>query len=233
MSTNIKLKRSSVAGNVPSTTQLSLGELAINTADGKIYLKKDDGSESIVTIKESDAVAKAYGLGWTGGNNNVTADKSVYYDYDEDAVALKHKAGTSYYGIAYRYQNVRIGDRVRVRFHVKGSAVQNCLHTKLYTETGSITAGATHTSPVNGAGFDVTTGSTQTHTLQTAVATATSFVTYAFDYVSEYTGVMSLSFEINAGTGAMNGGTLWVRQPEFSIQSVSTNEVMALQYILG
>jgi hypothetical protein len=44
---------------------------------------------------------------------------------------------------------------------------------------------------------------------------------------------MSLSFEINATSGAMNGGTLWVRQPEFSIQSVSTNEVMALQYILG
>jgi hypothetical protein len=44
MSTNIKLKRSSVAGNVPTTSQLSLGELAINTADGAVYSKKSDNS---------------------------------------------------------------------------------------------------------------------------------------------------------------------------------------------
>ena len=49
MSTLIKLKRSAVAGRVPTTAQLELGELAINTADGKIYIKQDvSGVESIV-----------------------------------------------------------------------------------------------------------------------------------------------------------------------------------------
>ena len=49
MSTLIKLKRSAVAGRVPTTSQLELGELAINTADGKIYIKQDlNGTESIV-----------------------------------------------------------------------------------------------------------------------------------------------------------------------------------------
>ena len=49
MSTLIKLKRSAVAGRVPTTAQLELGELAINTADGKIYIKQDvSGTESIV-----------------------------------------------------------------------------------------------------------------------------------------------------------------------------------------
>ena len=49
MSTLIKLRRSAVAGRVPTTAQLSLGELAINTADGKIYIKQNDGvTESIV-----------------------------------------------------------------------------------------------------------------------------------------------------------------------------------------
>lgn len=52
MSTNIKLKRSSVAGNVPTTSQLSLGELAINTVDGAIYSKKSDNS--IFTIHDDD-----------------------------------------------------------------------------------------------------------------------------------------------------------------------------------
>ena len=49
MSTLIKLRRSAVAGRVPTTAQLELGELAINTADGKIYIKQDaSGVESIV-----------------------------------------------------------------------------------------------------------------------------------------------------------------------------------------
>lgn len=50
--TNIKLKRSSVPGKQPNTSILELGEVALNTYDGKIFIKKDDGAESIVTIQE-------------------------------------------------------------------------------------------------------------------------------------------------------------------------------------
>jgi len=46
----IKLKRSSTASAVPVVGDLALGELAINTYDGKLYLKKNDGSDSIVEI---------------------------------------------------------------------------------------------------------------------------------------------------------------------------------------
>ena len=54
MSTLIKLRRSAVAGRVPSTAQLELGELAINTADGKIYIKRDNsGVESIIEFSAS------------------------------------------------------------------------------------------------------------------------------------------------------------------------------------
>ncbi len=48
--TNIVLKRSSVNGKVPSVGDLSLGEIGINTYDGKIFIKKDDGTESIIDI---------------------------------------------------------------------------------------------------------------------------------------------------------------------------------------
>ena len=49
MSTLIKLKRSAVAGKIPTTANLELGELAINTADGKLYIKQETGGvESIV-----------------------------------------------------------------------------------------------------------------------------------------------------------------------------------------
>ena len=43
-------KRSNVADKVPQTTDLALGELAINTHDGKLFLKKDDGAEAVVEI---------------------------------------------------------------------------------------------------------------------------------------------------------------------------------------
>ena len=50
MSTNILLRRSAVPGNIPTTAQLNLGELAINTADGKIYFKKYDAGANTETI---------------------------------------------------------------------------------------------------------------------------------------------------------------------------------------
>lgn len=46
----IKLKRSSVAGKAPVVGDLELGELALNTHDGKLYTKKNNGTESIVEI---------------------------------------------------------------------------------------------------------------------------------------------------------------------------------------
>lgn len=53
MSSTVKLKRSAVAGRTPTTSQLELGELALNTNDGKIYFKKDVSSvESIVTLEQ-------------------------------------------------------------------------------------------------------------------------------------------------------------------------------------
>lgn len=51
MANNIKLKRSAVPGKAPQTGDLDLGELALNTYDGKAYIKKSaDGVESIVEV---------------------------------------------------------------------------------------------------------------------------------------------------------------------------------------
>ena len=50
MAQQIKLKRSAVSGKVPTTAQLQTGELAINTADGKLFFKRDDTTiQSIIT----------------------------------------------------------------------------------------------------------------------------------------------------------------------------------------
>jgi hypothetical protein len=51
MAQTIKLRRSATASAVPTTGQLALGELAINTYDGKLYLKKNvSGVETVVEV---------------------------------------------------------------------------------------------------------------------------------------------------------------------------------------
>ena len=50
MSNRIKLKRSSTVSRVPQIADLTLGELAINTFDCKLFFKKNNGSDSIESI---------------------------------------------------------------------------------------------------------------------------------------------------------------------------------------
>jgi hypothetical protein len=51
MANVIKLKRSAVAGKVPTTSDLALGELGLNTHDGRLFTKKNvSGTESVVEI---------------------------------------------------------------------------------------------------------------------------------------------------------------------------------------
>jgi len=50
MANTVKLKRSAVQGRVPSTSDLALGEIALNTYDGKLFIKKDDGTASVVEV---------------------------------------------------------------------------------------------------------------------------------------------------------------------------------------
>lgn len=51
MASTITLKRSAVAGKVPTTSDLALGELAINTYDGKAFIKKSaNGTDEIVEL---------------------------------------------------------------------------------------------------------------------------------------------------------------------------------------
>lgn len=50
MANSILIKRSAVAAKIPATTDLQLGELALNTYDGKLFLKKNNGADAIVEV---------------------------------------------------------------------------------------------------------------------------------------------------------------------------------------
>ena len=56
MTQTVQLKRSATAGAIPSTSDIALGELALNTYDGKAYIKKNvGGTESIVEVGAEQA----------------------------------------------------------------------------------------------------------------------------------------------------------------------------------
>jgi hypothetical protein len=51
MANTVVLKRSSVSGKSPTTSDLALGELALNTTDGNLFFKRDaSGTESILSV---------------------------------------------------------------------------------------------------------------------------------------------------------------------------------------
>ena len=53
----VKLKRSSVAGSVPTSESLEYGELAINYEDGKVFFRKNDDSiQTILATNTSTAI---------------------------------------------------------------------------------------------------------------------------------------------------------------------------------
>jgi hypothetical protein len=57
MAQTVKLKRSSVASKVPTASDLELGELAMNTDDGKVYFEKQKFGEpaTVQTILTTDS----------------------------------------------------------------------------------------------------------------------------------------------------------------------------------
>lgn len=59
MANTIKLKSSAVAGKIPTTSDLELRELGINTFDGAIYMKRDSGTAAIIRIAQGN---QDYGL---------------------------------------------------------------------------------------------------------------------------------------------------------------------------
>lgn len=57
----IKLRRSSISGRYPDSSQLELGEVAINTHDGKMFFKRDaSGNTSIIEVGRKDETAEVF-----------------------------------------------------------------------------------------------------------------------------------------------------------------------------
>ena len=56
MGTVVQFKRSSTTNDKPTSSQLVAGELAVNTADGKLFLEKDSGAVVEVAFGDNELI---------------------------------------------------------------------------------------------------------------------------------------------------------------------------------
>jgi len=102
MAGKVQLRRSEVPGRVPTTAQLDLGEVAINTHDGVMYFKQDNsatgGGESIIPVNKPDTAANVYYVKEDGDDNLsgdsiadafATLDQAVTVATSGDSIFLK------------------------------------------------------------------------------------------------------------------------------------------------
>ena len=87
--TNIRLRRSATAGNVPTTSQLDLGELALNTYDGKVYLKKEvSGVQSVVEVGGGGGSQQS-GV-WSEYVYTATSNQTTFSGSDDNSQTLSY-----------------------------------------------------------------------------------------------------------------------------------------------
>ena len=142
----IRLKRSTVAGSVPTTSDLSTGELAINVYDGKVFLRRSGSVDDIrqvltneftgsVNITGSVTATEFIGDGSQLTNLTIAQTATVKQAFDGSTWNIEHNLDTlnpiaqAYDSQGYQIipQTVRIvdADNMQMTFpaSVSGSAV--------------------------------------------------------------------------------------------------------------
>ena len=95
MANTIVLKRSATPAKVPTTAQLALGEIAINTYDGLIYIKKDNGTASVVQIGGVTSVNGETGA-VTIDTGDVAENGNLYFTNARARAAVSAGSGITY-----------------------------------------------------------------------------------------------------------------------------------------
>jgi hypothetical protein len=149
MAQTIKLKRSATSGNAPSTSDLALGEVAINTYDGKVFIKKNDGSDSIVQVNPlntDDLPEGSSNLYFTNQRVRDAIDGNPlddidYIDFTSNQNPPTHLEGRVFYHNEYKSLSVyneeadvtlQVGQEEWVRvYNNSGSTISNA--TPVYT----------------------------------------------------------------------------------------------------
>lgn len=116
MPNTIQLKRSSTAASAPTAGVLSLGELAINTVDEKIFFKNSAGTVKFL----SESTDLASNLVTIATNQTVTGDKTFSSAVN---IGQLNVDGTSYFvdtaefeGIIHAYDSIYLGGLGKLKY---------------------------------------------------------------------------------------------------------------------
>ena len=156
MTNTIKHKRNATPGAIPTTGNLSYGELAINYTDGKLYTKNNSNNiinlpvasinganitpglittNSGVIINTGEGIVRLYASLGNGVDNS-----DIYFDTDSDAdLHVAYKEGTTYIGTTAISLS-------------RSSAAQTLTGTSIDGNAGSVTSGVytTGNQTING-----------------------------------------------------------------------------------
>lgn len=80
MSNIFLIKRSAVSAKIPTTAQMSIGEIAVNTYDGALYLRGNNGTDFISKIGGVSAPAVSGGATWQAVSGLAPISS---FEYDE------------------------------------------------------------------------------------------------------------------------------------------------------
>ena len=96
MAQTVQLKRSATENAAPTTSDLELGELAINTYDGKVYIKKSvSGTESIIQVGEtaSNQFTSYQHCKFSNSGGTLSAGDTSFSGSDDNSETLGYTAG--------------------------------------------------------------------------------------------------------------------------------------------
>jgi hypothetical protein len=97
MANVVKLKRSAISGKVPTTSQLELGEVALNTYDGLLFFKQDDTSDEriieVATTTATQILSNKTFLDDTTFESDLTVDGSLILSTNAENIDLSSGAG--------------------------------------------------------------------------------------------------------------------------------------------
>jgi hypothetical protein len=94
----LKFKRSAVPGKAPTLADLELGEFAINTFDGKVFMRRDNGTASIIEVGGGGGVqtiASADGSVAITGTTNIDLSVAVAGSTSNVTLPVRNSTGST------------------------------------------------------------------------------------------------------------------------------------------
>lgn len=213
MANTFKLKRSAVPGKVPVVGDLELGELGLNTYDGKLYTKKNvSGTESIVELSAGSGIQYTYSATAPASPNTgdewTDSDTGITYKYlDDGDTSQWFEFGTGPSGIFAG--DITLGDQSDLRF---AEANANGSNYVAFQAPASIASDVTWTLPATDAavsGYALVSDGAGTLSWAAAGGGATGGGTDK--WAVEHDNTITTSYTISSGKNVISCGPLTVQ----------------------